>query len=59
MFLVSDLNDKNIKTISVPTGVKNLHHEALKFDIGIYFESNGHGTILINNNQTNRITYKL
>ena len=22
----------------VPTGVKHLHHEALKFDIGVYFE---------------------
>ncbi|CAG8446834.1 11150_t:CDS:10 [Diversispora eburnea] len=30
----------------VPTGVKHLHHEAEKFDIGIYFEANGHGTIL-------------
>ncbi|RHZ83422.1 hypothetical protein Glove_94g33 [Diversispora epigaea] len=30
----------------VPTGVKYLHHEAEKFDIGVYFEANGHGTIL-------------
>ena len=28
------------------TGVKHLHHKALEFDIGIYFEANGHGTIL-------------
>ena len=28
------------------TGVKNLHHLALNFDIGIYFEANGHGTVL-------------
>lgn len=28
------------------TGVKNLHHKALEFDVGIYFESNGHGTVL-------------
>lgn len=28
------------------TGVKHLHHEAAKFGIGIYFEANGHGTIL-------------
>jgi phosphoacetylglucosamine mutase len=28
------------------TGVKNLHHEAKHFDIGVYFEANGHGTIL-------------
>ena len=29
-----------------PTGVKYLHEEAVKFDIGIYFEANGHGTVL-------------
>lgn len=28
------------------TGVKHLHHAARKFDIGIYFEANGHGTVL-------------
>ncbi|GIX98011.1 phosphoacetylglucosamine mutase [Caerostris darwini] len=32
--------------VCVPTGVKHLHSEALKYDIGIYFEANGHGTIL-------------
>ncbi|KAI8140931.1 hypothetical protein BJV82DRAFT_621625 [Fennellomyces sp. T-0311] len=30
----------------VPTGVKHLHHEAEKYDIGVYFEANGHGTVL-------------
>ncbi|CUM66385.1 uncharacterized protein PRCAT00004049001 [Priceomyces carsonii] len=29
-----------------PTGVKHLHHEAEKFDIGVYFEANGHGTVI-------------
>ena len=28
------------------TGVKYLHHEAKSFDIGVYFEANGHGTVL-------------
>lgn len=28
------------------TGVKHLHHLAETFDIGIYFEANGHGTVL-------------
>ena len=28
------------------TGVKHLHHAATAFDIGIYFEANGHGTVL-------------
>jgi phosphoacetylglucosamine mutase len=32
------------------TGVKHLHHAALQFDIGIYFEANGHGTVLFSNN---------
>ena len=29
-----------------PTGVKHLHGAAEKFDVGIYFEANGHGTVL-------------
>lgn len=29
-----------------PTGVKHLHHAAAKYDVGIYFEANGHGTVL-------------
>ena len=28
------------------TGVKHLHHKALEFDIGVYFEANGHGTVI-------------
>ena len=28
------------------TGVKHLHHKAVEFDIGIYFEANGHGTVI-------------
>lgn len=40
------------QTLRVPvacakTGVKHLHHEATtRYDIGIYFEANGHGTII-------------
>jgi len=30
----------------VSTGVKHLHHEAEKYDVGVYFEANGHGTVL-------------
>eukprot|EP00753_Platysulcus_tardus_P020926 PLAT8472.1.p1 GENE.PLAT8472.1~~PLAT8472.1.p1 ORF type:complete len:552 (-),score=215.64 PLAT8472.1:106-1761(-) len=30
----------------VKTGVKHLHHKAVTFDIGVYFEANGHGTIV-------------
>lgn len=40
------------ETLQVPvlcakTGVKHLHHEAVNnFDVGIYFEANGHGTVI-------------
>eukprot|EP00158_Paraphelidium_tribonemae_P004815 Partr_v1_DN26980_c2_g1_i1_m7345 putative Phosphoacetylglucosamine mutase len=35
-----------IPVICAETGVKNLHHRAEEFDVGIYFEANGHGTVL-------------
>lgn len=44
-----------IPTICVPTGVKHLHKEAGKHDIGIYFEANGHGTVLFSNNFIRKI----
>ena len=28
------------------TGVKHLHHKAVEFDVGVYFEANGHGTVI-------------
>ncbi|OXB75547.1 UNVERIFIED_CONTAM: hypothetical protein H355_013547 [Colinus virginianus] len=39
------------ETVQVPvhcvkTGVKHLHHKAQEFDVGVYFEANGHGTVL-------------
>ncbi|KAI9892391.1 MAG: Phosphoacetylglucosamine Mutase [Vezdaea aestivalis] len=36
-----------LECVCVPTGVKHLHHAAQAFDIGVYFEANGHGTVLI------------
>ena len=32
--------------VCTSTGVKHLHHRAAMFDIGVYFEANGHGTVL-------------
>lgn len=29
------------------TGVKFVHHAALGYDVGVYFEANGHGTVLL------------
>ncbi|CCC09395.1 unnamed protein product [Sordaria macrospora k-hell] len=33
-----------LPVMCTPTGVKHLHHVAQSFDIGVYFEANGHGT---------------
>lgn len=35
-----------VPVVIVPTGVKHLQAAAKKFDIGIYYESNGHGSII-------------
>ncbi|KAI1828061.1 phosphoglucomutase/phosphomannomutase domain-containing protein [Xylaria intraflava] len=35
-----------LPVVCTPTGVKHLHHAACSFDVGIYFEANGHGTVL-------------
>ncbi|KAJ5710018.1 Phosphoacetylglucosamine mutase [Penicillium malachiteum] len=32
------------------TGVKHLHHAALRYDVGVYFEANGHGTVTFSEN---------
>lgn len=42
-------------TLHVPvacakTGVKHLHHLAQDYDVGVYFEANGHGTVLFSDN---------
>ena len=37
---------QQVPVVFTPTGVKHLHHEATHFDIGVYFEANGHGTVL-------------
>ncbi|GMH35308.1 hypothetical protein BSKO_03176 [Bryopsis sp. KO-2023] len=37
----------NMPVSFTPTGVKYLHAAAKRYDIGIYFEANGHGTVLV------------
>uniref|UniRef100_UPI003AABCF37 phosphoacetylglucosamine mutase isoform X1 n=1 Tax=Centroberyx gerrardi TaxID=166262 RepID=UPI003AABCF37 len=37
------------------TGVKHLHHAAQEFDIGVYFEANGHGTVLFSKTAEQKI----
>ncbi|VEU23987.1 DEKNAAC105189 [Brettanomyces naardenensis] len=38
-----------------PTGVKHLHQKALEFDVGIYFEANGHGTVVFSPNYVKQL----
>lgn len=40
----------------VPTGVKHLHHTAESFEVGVYFEANGHGTVLFSTAATTKIS---
>ena len=43
----------------VPTGVKHLHHAAEHYDVGVYFEANGHGTVLFSKStQDTLISYE-
>jgi phosphomannomutase len=44
--LTNTLHHQRLPVRCVPTGVKHLHHAAERFDIGVYFEANGHGTVL-------------
>lgn len=40
------LKNLGLDVVFAKTGVKHLHEKAAEYDIGIYFEANGHGTIL-------------
>ena len=40
----------------VPTGVKHLHHAAQRYDVGVYFEANGHGTVLFSQDMLDSLT---
>ncbi|XP_022254003.1 phosphoacetylglucosamine mutase-like [Limulus polyphemus] len=43
-YFISDI--LKVPVVCVPTGVKHLHHRAQQADIGVYFEANGHGTVV-------------
>lgn len=43
----------------VPTGIKHLHHKALEYDIGVYFEANGHGTVVFSEKAKQRLKESL
>ncbi|CAG7910985.1 unnamed protein product, partial [Brassica rapa] len=40
------VKEMGLEVVFAKTGVKHLHEKAEEFDVGIYFEANGHGTIL-------------
>jgi phosphoacetylglucosamine mutase len=40
------LRSRGINVVFAKTGVKFLHEKAHDFDCGVYFEANGHGTVL-------------
>ncbi|XP_062542981.1 phosphoacetylglucosamine mutase [Armigeres subalbatus] len=49
------VNQLKVPVACVPTGVKHLHHKALDYDIGVYFEANGHGTIIYSTKAKHKI----
>ncbi|POW04748.1 hypothetical protein PSHT_11108 [Puccinia striiformis] len=44
--VASYIKELGLAITCTPTGVKHLHHAAQTFDIGTYFEANGHGTVV-------------
>lgn len=40
------LEEHHVPVTCTKTGVKHLHHAAEQYEIGVYFEANGHGTVL-------------
>ena len=43
---------QNVPVACAMTGVKHLHNKAMEYDVGIYFEANGHGTVLFSEKAT-------
>ena len=50
------LRSNGVPVAMAKTGVKFVHHEAEKYDVGIYFEANGHGTVLFKDKVLARLT---
>lgn len=48
-------NNLKLPVVCTNTGVKFLHHAAIKFDVGVYFEANGHGTVVFSDLALKRI----
>ncbi|PKA60421.1 Phosphoacetylglucosamine mutase [Apostasia shenzhenica] len=52
------LKQLGLEVVFTPTGVKYLHKKAAEYDIGIYFEANGHGTILFSEDFLSKLQEK-
>lgn len=50
---------RNLKLDFAKTGVKFVHHVATHYDIGVYFEANGHGTVLVSPKTVAKIRARL
>lgn len=50
------LKAQGVPVAMAKTGVKFVHHEAEKYDVGVYFEANGHGTVLFKDKVLARLT---
>lgn len=44
-----------LEVVRTKTGVKHLHHAALDFDLAVYFEANGHGTVVFSGHFLERL----
>jgi phosphoacetylglucosamine mutase len=53
-YLKSVIDPSNVACVA--TGVKYLHHKAKDFDVGVYFEANGHGTVTFTDQALKRIS---
>jgi len=50
----------HLRSLGVPTplartGVKHVHHAARRYDVSVYFEANGHGTLLFSDSAVSAI----
>lgn len=46
---------QKVPVACVATGVKHLHKKALEYDIGVYFEANGHGTVIFSDQAISQV----
>ena len=49
------LRERGVEVAFAKTGVKYVHHAAEAFDVGVYFEANGHGTVLVRDSLRERL----